>query len=89
MAILLATGRWCIKEDPAVREKRKQLRETQERPEGPASSREERCASDKTRVQGHRMQSFQVMLSTGQFWFVHVTAERDVPLCDVQTSSEP
>ncbi len=30
----------------------KQLRETQERPEGPASSREERCASDKHECRG-------------------------------------
>ncbi len=79
-AVLLATGRWCIKEDPDIREKRKQLRErrsvlkaerkaaeneanpigksadvlreTQERPEGPASSREERCASDKHECSG-------------------------------------
>ena len=52
MAPLLATGRCCIKEDAAVRVDTQTVARTQERPEGPASSREERCASDKHECRG-------------------------------------
>ena len=47
MALLLATGRWCIQEDPAIREKRKRLREPYECREGQARGRKERCASNR------------------------------------------
>ena len=52
MAPLLATGRCCIKEDAAVRVGTQTVARTQERPEGPASSRKERCASDKHECRG-------------------------------------
>ena len=63
MAVLLVTGRWCIKEDPAVCEKRKQLRERR------SVLKAEREAAENDAN------------PTGK--------SADVPLEDVQTSSEP
>ncbi len=63
MAVLLATGRWCIKEDPDVREKRKQLRERRS-----VLKAERKAAENDANPTGK---------------------SADVPLEDVQTSSEP